>query len=235
MLTNRLSETGKRILVIDSDESNMGLHKMVGLNKPSTTLMANVGGKTAFMEKYRKNKNCDEESRSFEPLSISDIPSETLSSSGNVSIMEIGKIEHYHEGCACPMGILASDFIDALETTPDEWVLIDTEAGIEHFGRGVGRGVDNILMVADPSEDSALLAEKIRELAKEAAKPFNMVVNKANSRMDAMIRERLSKSGITPVTTIPLSDDVAITNLEGKCQRCDGLKDSIDTILENLK
>jgi len=40
------------------------------------------------------------------------------------------------EGCACPMGALARNFLKNTETTPEDIVLVDTEAGIEHFGRG---------------------------------------------------------------------------------------------------
>ena len=33
----------------------------------------------------------------------------------------------------------------------DQFALMDMEAGIEHFGRGIDNGVDLILIIIDPS------------------------------------------------------------------------------------
>jgi len=41
-------------LVIDSDESNSGLFRMLGLDKPPTPLMALVGGKQGIKEKMNQ-------------------------------------------------------------------------------------------------------------------------------------------------------------------------------------
>ena len=41
------------------------------------------------------------------------------------------------EGCACPMGVVSREFIEKLELKDQELLVVDTEAGVEHFGRGV--------------------------------------------------------------------------------------------------
>ena len=51
--------------------------------------------------------------------------------------------------------------IEHLETGDNEVVIVDTDAGIEHFGRGVERGCTIILVIVDPSFESLMLAKKM--------------------------------------------------------------------------
>jgi CO dehydrogenase nickel-insertion accessory protein CooC1 len=44
------------VLVIDADESNPGLARMMGLDAPRQTLMENLGGKTAFRRSMGKKR-----------------------------------------------------------------------------------------------------------------------------------------------------------------------------------
>ena len=48
----------------------------------------------------------------------------------------------------------------------NEVVLLDMEAGVEHFGRGVDNSVDLILMIVDPSFESLKLTKKIAAAGK---------------------------------------------------------------------
>jgi len=43
------------------------------------------------------------------------------------------------EGCACPINALSSKFLESLALGDGEFLIADTDAGIEHFGRGVER------------------------------------------------------------------------------------------------
>ncbi len=217
LMANYLSKNGKRVLVVDCDESNIGINKMLGVGKPETTLMETLGGKKAVMEKFRSMNEADvhDSKGLFDSITFDELPPEAVSWNNGIGMMEVGKIEKYHEGCACPMGILAGDVIEHLCEREDEWVIVDTEAGIEHFGRGVERGADHVLMVADPSEDSALLAVKIKKISEEASKTFNIVINKANDKMAKMMADRLAKDGVTADGVIPFSEYVAETNLCG--------------------
>ena len=73
------------------------------------------------------------------------------------------------------MGALAREFLNKLKNNEKEWVIVDTEAGVEHFGRGVLEGTDAVLMVIDPSHEAVILAEKAAKLAEEAGKSFAVV------------------------------------------------------------
>ena len=69
-------------------------------------------------------------------------------------MVQTGKIKEFGEGCACTMGALSQEFLKNLELGENEIALVDTEAGIEHMGRGTERGADLILAILDPSLES---------------------------------------------------------------------------------
>ncbi|MBC7347625.1 MAG: zeta toxin family protein, partial [Clostridia bacterium] len=50
LLAQKLKERGK-VLVVDADESNLGLGAMLGVGPPGKTLMDYLGGKPAVREK----------------------------------------------------------------------------------------------------------------------------------------------------------------------------------------
>ena len=95
---------------------------------------------------------------------IQDIPEGYYSEKDGIKLMASGKIHTANEGCACTMGNVLTQFIEHLILAKDEYALIDMEAGIEHFGRGIDNGVDLILMVVEPSYESLTLTEKVSEL-----------------------------------------------------------------------
>lgn len=87
-------------------------------------------------------------------------------------LISSGKIHRANEGCACTMNKILEQFVDHLTLSQDEIALLDTEAGVEHFGRGVDNSVDQILMVVDPSFESLELTRKIMIWVKALENPY---------------------------------------------------------------
>jgi CO dehydrogenase maturation factor len=77
------------------------------------------------------------------------------------------------------MGALAREFIEKLKADGMQ-VIVDTDAGIEHFGRGVEAGSDRIVVVIDPSFESVQLSEKISEMGAQINKPVCFILNRMN-------------------------------------------------------
>ena len=50
LIANGLANYGNNILLVDADESNLGLHRLMGISNP-IALMDNLGGKQGFKEK----------------------------------------------------------------------------------------------------------------------------------------------------------------------------------------
>jgi CO dehydrogenase maturation factor len=219
LMAKELKRQGKKVLVVDSDESNLGLGAMLGIKPAEKTLMDYLGGKPTVMDKLmaqiKEEKN--EQAEFFmENSDLNSLSPEFVRWNSDLALMQIGKIEHTMEGCACPMGAIARDFLNHLSVNEDQWVLIDTEAGVEHFGRGIVEGADSVLMVVDPSNDAVLLTEKAAKLTEEAGKNFGVVLNKVDEKTKLILEEMMTTKNIVIKGILPYSSALAQTNLQGK-------------------
>lgn len=225
------------VLVIDADESNMGLNVMLGLEPPAETVMDFLGGKPTVRGKLLATLRGDEKAISLfeEPLSATDLPREISSGNGRLKLVRVGKIEHSMEGCACPMGAVARSFLNHLELEGDQWVLVDTEAGIEHFGRGLLEGADYILVAVEPSLESVALAGKACRLAREAGKGFGVVLSRVDDESRPLIEEKLFENGLSPIGSVPRSSAIARANLEGSALEAASAGGSLEGIIAAVR
>lgn len=219
MLARSLASSGEGVLVIDGDESNSCLFRMLGVKRPERSVMEDLGGKRRLKEgllSLLKEDRLDEASALLAEYAHPERASDAVvSRSGNLMLMEIGKIEHPDEGCACPMGVLDKELLLRIDAT-DLWVFVDAEAGIEHIGRGVYEGSDLFLLVLEPSFESLELSRRMRCVSKETGKPLLAVANRLSSGLDASFTEALEKEGIPLVGVLPSKDEVALSNLRGE-------------------
>ncbi len=212
MLANQAISHGLGVLVIDSDESNSGLFKMLGFENPPVPLMELIGGKKKLKEKMR-DPNVLAESH----LSVKDISSRHLIRRNGLALVSIGKILQALEGCACPMGVLSREFLKKLRLGEKEIAIIDMEAGVEHFGRGIDEGIDRVLLVVEPSFESLTVAEKIKGLASGLDKAVLAVLNKIDSERIALKLEgELRTRDIEVIGIIPNDPLVFEACLEGR-------------------
>jgi len=214
LLSKDLTTKGYRVLVVDADESNYGLSAQLGLEDPKE-LMDQLGGKKAVVDKMWADRPAGEKAAIFtESWSINEIPSDCVSKKGNLYLLQIGKVKHFGEGCACPMGGLSRDFIDRLKLGPKDVAVIDTEAGVEHLGRSVESGVNVILLILDPSYESIRLSEKISAMAKEAGKEVYFVLNKMDKVTAEKISEKIGKEHVIGI--IPFTPSIQEKGLSGE-------------------
>ncbi len=218
-LLSREAGTMGRVLVVDADESNLGLASMLGVSPPQESIMDYLGGKPAVGKKLiaRLKGEGNEAVRFFEDgLTLEDLPAQCVSAKGSLSLVRIGKIQHAMEGCACPMGAVARAFLNQLTLADSQWAFVDTEAGIEHFGRGVIEGVDAVLLVVDPSNEAVILSEKAADLCREAEKPFSVVLNKVDATTEDVLRNMLSAKHLQPLGVVPYSPGLVEAGLAGR-------------------
>ena len=213
LLAKSMAKRGFNVLVVDSDESNYGLHRQLGMELPST-LMDHFGGKKEMMGKMRRSFAGGEEASLFdEKWTFASIPAEATTEKDGIRLLAIGKIHDFGEGCACPMGALSRKFLDNLAVGDKEMVIVDTEAGIEHFGRGIEAGCDAILAVLDPSYESLLLSKKIAEISKKINKPLYFVLNRVDEERKAAMLEFLDNERV--VAAIPEKKEIFRAGLAG--------------------
>jgi CO dehydrogenase maturation factor len=223
MLARTYKRKGLDVIVLDSDESNTSLAWMLGFSGPPQPLMDFIGGKKAVQKKMmaRFSKGDDEPAMSIweaETITSRSMPSDYMAVQDGLMLISTGKIHQALEGCACPMGTVTREFLKKFELAADEIMLVDMEAGLEHFGRGVETSVDGVICVVEPSLESISLAEKVMDLTQSSGAVFaGAVLNKINSEAQKhQIMERLSRHDIRVLGTVWHQDAIQAAGLDGK-------------------
>jgi CO dehydrogenase maturation factor len=211
LLANALKRRGYSILILDTDESNPGLYRMFGFDKEPKPLMALLS-RFSLGEPEPSN-----EWLKREQITIQDIPSEYILDLDGLKFLTVGKIVDPFQGCACSMADITRNLLTKLVVMDKELMLVDTEAGIESFGRGVERSVDTVLIVVEPSFESLALAEKIAYMAEGMGiGRVRAILNKVSSeQVRQRMIEELNRKNVKPIGTIYFDPHLSEAGLEG--------------------
>ena len=240
LLAGRLKRRGRRVLVVDSDESNTGLYRMLGFERGPRPLIDLLGGKQKLERELEERIRAGESEMSLQliqqEMPLSSIPPEYILEADGIRLVTVGKILMALEGCSCPMGIVSRSFLKKLRLEPDEVAIVDLEAGVEHFGRGVETGVDCVLVVVDPSYDSLELAEKINEMAGQIqVADVWVILNRVPSTdITRRLTAYLNKKDIRVIGAIPQNPEIFDSCLEGRPLRGEVAVAEVDRILDFL-
>ena len=222
LLAKGARERGYRVLVVDSDESNSGLFRMLGFNRAPNPLMELVGGKRSVQQKMLAKFSSGESEHQMELLAqdeilVENIPRQYILEQDGIRLVSVGKILQSLEGCACPMGVVSREFLKKLRLKENEVAIVDMEAGVEHFGRGVETSVDSVLIVVEPSFESLALAEKVNSLAAGVGiSNVWAVLNKITSEeLAAKLKDELRKRDIALIGAIHHDPQIFEACLEG--------------------
>jgi CO dehydrogenase maturation factor len=189
LLARHYASAGKRVVVVDTDVSNTGLHRILGTASPPD-LTGYFTGKRSMREvmKNAREKGIPRGTPLLGTWTYDTIPEEYSAVNHGVKLVSIGKI---HDATQFGKGRwtgLARQFLGGLQLAEDDRVLIDAEAGIEHFSRGLGEACDAILVVIDPSYESTRLATTVSKMAKSVEVPVYFVLNKTNPGTSPSLR-----------------------------------------------
>ena len=114
------------------------------------------------------------------------------------------------EGCYCFVNEVLSKALDWLMDGYDI-VVMDCEAGLEHFNRRVFKSVDHLLIVVDGSKQSFDTAERIKSIVQEVGiKVDNMwiIANKIPENCIDIVRERCKRVSIPLLGVLPIDSQV---------------------------
>jgi len=201
-LANELRKQGREVLVIDADPSphmaeTLGFKDAAKI-KPiadMTKLLAERAGKTEGSPFYNLNPDVNDLLRDF------------MIEHNGLRLMVLGAIQVAEGGCACPENHVLKKMLKKMLLAPNEVVLLDMEAGVEHLGRGTVAGVDYLLIVVIPSRSSIRTALKIKKMADDVRIPNISFI--ANLVRDEEDRDFLINSlGATPIAFFPDSNEI---------------------------
>ena len=112
--------------------------------------------------------------------------------------------------------LLLAAAIAGMRLRHHEVILMDTHAGVEHFGRALARGFDSAVVVVEPTYNAAQVGVATARLARELGiEDVHLVVNRARSRTDRdrvlAFVEQLGGFTFSAIHTLPFDDKVAET------------------------
>lgn len=211
LLASVLREDGYRVLVLDTDESNPGLYRLFGFDRQPTPLIT-------LLERFAPGEKAESGWLGRDKFTTEDIPPQFVLSQDNLRFLMVGKIEYPFQGCACSMADITRDLAARLSVEDKQVLLIDTEAGVESFGRGVERSVDTVLIVVEPSFESMALAEKINYMASGiGVNRVRAILNKVPSEeVNSAMCAKLKEKNVTVLGTIYYDPQISAAGLEGR-------------------
>ncbi len=163
LLARQLQQSGVEVLVIDADPCPH-MAQTLGFTDTSKltpiadmrSLLAERAGKTEGSPYYNINPE------------INDLLAGFMLEADGIKLMILGAIQTAEGGCACPEATVLKRLLTKLLLGNNQAILLDMEAGVEHLGRGTIASVDELFIVAIPSNSSVRTATDIHKLAIEA-------------------------------------------------------------------
>ncbi len=102
-----------------------------------------------------------------------------------ISILVMGTLHKSGIGCLCPENDLLESVVRHISIRNDERILMDTEAGVEHFGRAIARGFGHAIVVSEVSFNSIQVASSAVTLAWDLGiKNIHLVFNRVAGNKD---------------------------------------------------
>jgi len=207
LLIELLSKRGT-VLAIDADPSS-NLHLALGLPLGQT-----VGS-------VREEMLAAVKSRSMEPgLAKQDYielkVQESLVESKGMDLLAMGRPEG--PGCYCAANSMLRTCIDRLANNYD-YVVIDSEAGMEHISRQTTRDVDILLLASDMSMRGVISAARMKELIKElrtSVECVALVINRADGELSAEIKKVIDEAKLELIGLLPNEPAIAELDSHGR-------------------
>lgn len=212
LLARAFANAGHRVVAVDADP-NATLAACLGFPNPDSIRPIN---EMAGLIEERTGVRPGTPGAIFKlNPQVDDIPERFAVEHNGVKLLRMGGIKKGGAGCYCPENAFLKSLVSHLFLREEDVLIMDMEAGVEHFGRGTARGVDWLLIVVEPSRQSIETAQRITSLAGDIGLMALGVVG--NKSRDQSERDFIARSvAPTPVLgVIPYDDVLRRAEVEG--------------------
>jgi CO dehydrogenase maturation factor len=212
LLSHLFAQEGFRVLAVDGDpQQNLAVtlgvpqkdaEKIVPVSQSTDYLREKTGAGLGISPGGLLTLNPD----------VSDVIDRfSVSVAKNLRLLVMGGVSQAGCGCLCPEYTLLSAIFRHMRLLPDEVVLLDTPAGMEHFGRAVADGFSCALVVADPSHNALSVAKESAGFSQQMGiKNIILVVNRIGNPADIdKIREKIGGfTGFSHMIFLPFDPEI---------------------------
>lgn len=196
-LARLLSERGVKVLAADEDPQ-MNLPYALGLPLDQAAAIVPLNRNHDYIEE----KTGVRPGKSFGSLfrlnpRVDDVVARFgVQVDERLSLLVMGTVVQAASGCLCSENVLLDSVMSHLSLREDEAILLDTQAGVEHFGRALAEGFSQCLVVTDTSFNALAVARHAAELARESGiSHIHLVVNRRKEDGSRKLNELLDLTG----------------------------------------
>jgi len=191
MLSHLFARKGYNVLAVDEDPQ-MNLPYAIGISKEEGDKIVPV----------TKNLDYVEEKTGARPgegwglmLTLNPDVSDVVERFGirgpnGINMLVMGTVVQAATGCLCPENALLDAIIRYINLRNNEVILMDTQAGVEHFGRALAQGFKHVVIVTDATFNSVQVAKHAAKLAKDINIPhLYLLINKVRSNDSSELKK----------------------------------------------
>nr|VFJ95639.1 MAG: CO dehydrogenase maturation factor [Candidatus Kentron sp. H]VFJ96274.1 MAG: CO dehydrogenase maturation factor [Candidatus Kentron sp. H]VFK02392.1 MAG: CO dehydrogenase maturation factor [Candidatus Kentron sp. H] len=180
LLARRMARNGLKVLALDADPQMnlphaLGLppaevRKLVPISQNAEYVAEKTGAMpgSGFGRFFRLNPEVDDVVDRFGVVGPD-----------GVRVLVMGSVVQPAAGCLCPENALLAAVAGSVSLRENEAILMDTQAGVEHFGRALAQGFRHAAIVTDPTFNGVQVALHAARLAGALGIPaIRLVVNR---------------------------------------------------------
>jgi CO dehydrogenase maturation factor len=168
LLAHLFARQGFRVLAIDGDPQQ-NLAVTLGIPPPMAEQIIPVSRSVEYLrEKTGAGPDISPGGLLTLNPDVSDVIDRfAIPVADNLRLLVMGGVRQAGSGCLCAEYTLLTAILRHMPLLKDEVILLDTPAGLEHFGRAVADGFTCAVVVADPSFNALSVARESAALARQ--------------------------------------------------------------------
>jgi len=207
LIIRLLSErTNKTILAIDADP-NANLNEVLGVSVNKA-----VGDIREDLLKIKEQLSPEISKEEYLNYTVQ----QALTEAKHFDLLVMGRPEG--PGCYCYVNSVLRKIVDRLSDKYDV-VIMDAEAGLEHFSRRTTKDVDILLITTDPTSRGIMTAKRVKKLIQELhtkVRYLYVIANRTPPSLTPILRKEIEEAGLELIGTIPEDPKVLEYDLQGK-------------------
>jgi CO dehydrogenase maturation factor len=187
-LARLMARTGRRVLAVDAD-AQLNLAAALGMSRAAAEGLVPLSRNVDYIDEktgarpgdgygliVRLNPDLDDVVDRFGQRAPD-----------GVRLLAMGTLTGAGVGCLCPENTLLAETIRTITLRTGEAIVMDTQAGVEHFGRAIARGFDQAVVVTDPTYSGVGVALAAARLASDLGiGGIHLVVNRVRDVADRL-------------------------------------------------
>ncbi len=217
LMARQLARGGRRVVAVDADEQR-NLAATLGMGLTESISIVPVAENADYVEEKTGARPGEGAGGMLvlNPDTSDLIDRLSVAAPDGVRLVVMGGVREAGAGCLCPETALISSAVAGMHLHHDDVVVMDTHAGVEHFGRALARGFDSVVVVVEPTFNAVKVGVESAALANDLGiGTVHMVVNRTRSK-DDLARvlgyvEELGGPSFSSVTVVPYDEAVPLS------------------------